>query len=247
MTLDLTDTTIVFDLDGTLVDTAPDLLSATNHALGLVGLAPVTIDELHPFIGHGSKAMIEAGLGFRGASVTPDESRRGCTIAFLAYYADNVAVGSRPFEGVPELLDTLRRRRRPARGVHQQGTRRCPSCCCVQLALDVTSFGAIAGRDTFAMCKPDPGHLTGTIAMAGGRADRAVMVGDSEVDIATAAAAAVPSIAVTFGYTPRPVAEFGPDAVIDHYREFPAALAKVLAECGVRPSARDLTALTHRA
>ena len=62
MPLDLTNTTIVFDLDGTIVDTAPDLLSATNHALGLVGLEPVTIGELHPFIGRGSLAMIEAGL-----------------------------------------------------------------------------------------------------------------------------------------------------------------------------------------
>ena len=62
MALDLSDTTIVFDLDGTLVDTAPDLAAATNHALGLVGLAPITIDQLHPFIGHGSKAMIDAGL-----------------------------------------------------------------------------------------------------------------------------------------------------------------------------------------
>jgi len=77
--------------------------------------------------------------------------------------------------------------------------------------------------------KPAPGHLIGAIAMAGGQAHRAVMVGDSEVDIATAAAAKVPSIAVTFGYTPRPVAEFGPDALIDHYREFPAALRCVLA------------------
>jgi phosphoglycolate phosphatase len=90
-------------------------------------------------------------------------------------------------------------------------------------------FKAIAGRDTFAVCKPDPGHLTGVIAMAGGRAGRAVMVGDSDVDIATAAAANVPSIGVTFGYTLRPVRELGPGAVIDHYREFPAALAKVLA------------------
>ena len=69
MPLDLTNTTIVFDLDGTIVDTAPDLLSATNHALGLVGLEPVTIGELHPFIGRGSRAMIDAGLAFSGKSV----------------------------------------------------------------------------------------------------------------------------------------------------------------------------------
>ena len=226
MALDLRDTTIVFDLDGTLVDTAPDLLSATNHALGLVGLDPVTIEELHPFIGHGSKAMIEAGLGFRGTSVSQDESRR-LHDAFLAFYADNVAVGSRPFEGVPELLDQLLGA--GARlAVCTNKYEALSKLLLVELRL-AERFKAIAGRDTFAMCKPAPGHLLGTIAMVGGRADRAVMVGDSEVDIATAAAANVPSIGVTFGYTPRPVHEFGPDVVIDHYREFPAALEKVLA------------------
>jgi phosphoglycolate phosphatase len=227
MALDLTDTTIVFDLDGTLVDTAPDLAAATNHALGLLGLAPITIAQLHPFIGHGSKAMIDAGLRLHDVAVTADELTR-LHERFLEFYADNVAVGSRPFEGVPELLDAL-----------LAGGARLAVCTnkvealskllLRALALD-GKFRAIAGRDTFAMFKPAPGHLLGTIEMAGGRGDRAVMVGDSEVDITTAAAAHVPSIAVTFGYTPRPVRELGPDAVIDHYREFPAALEKVLAE-----------------
>jgi phosphoglycolate phosphatase len=225
MALDLSDTTIVFDLDGTLVDTAPDLAAATNHALGLVGLAPITIDQLHPFIGHGSKAMIDAGLRLHDMEVSGDELTR-LHDQFLVFYADNVAVGSRPFEGVPDLLDTLL-----ASGarlaVCTNKVEALSKLLLRQLELDV-KFGAIAGRDTFAMFKPAAGHLLGTIAMVGGRADRAVMVGDSEVDIATAAAARVPSIGVTFGYTPRPVAEFGPGAVIDDYREFPAALAKVL-------------------
>jgi phosphoglycolate phosphatase len=224
--LDLTNTTIVFDLDGTIVDTAPDLLSATNHALGLVGLEPVTIDELHPFIGRGSMAMIEAGLAFRGKSVCKTERRR-LHDAFLAYYAGNVAVSSRPFEGVPELLDQLLGD--GARlAVCTNKFEALSKLLLVELGL-ADRFKAIAGRDTFAVCKPDPGHLTGVIAMAGGRAGRAVMVGDSDVDIATAAAANVPSIGVTFGYTLRPVRELGPGAVIDHFREFPAALAKVLA------------------
>src|SRR5262245_33709836 len=102
----LSGTTIVFDLDGTLVDTAPDLTAATNHVLGLVGLAPITIDQLHPFIGHGSKAMIDAGMRLHGTAVPPDELVR-LHDEFLVYYADNVAVGSRPFEGVPELIDAL--------------------------------------------------------------------------------------------------------------------------------------------
>src|SRR5215467_6678331 len=93
MSLDLTDTTVVFDLDGTLIDTAPDLAAATNHVLGLLGLSPIGVTRLHPFIGHGSKAMIEAGLRLHDQ--------------FLAFYAANVAVGSRPFEEVPTLLDKL--------------------------------------------------------------------------------------------------------------------------------------------
>jgi phosphoglycolate phosphatase len=225
VTLDLKGTTIVFDLDGTLVDTAPDLAAATNHALGLVGLGPITIEQVHPFIGHGSKAMIDAGLRLHGRVLTGDELTR-LHERFLAYYADNVAVGSRPFEGVQDLLDDLRSA--GARlAVCTNKVEHLSKLLLRALALD-EKFVAIAGRDTFAMFKPAPGHLTSTIEMAGGSVDRAVMVGDSEVDIATAAAANVPSIGVTFGYTPRPVSEFGPGAVIDHYREFPAALAKVL-------------------
>jgi phosphoglycolate phosphatase len=223
--LDLHGTTIVFDLDGTLVDTAPDLTAATNHALNLVDLPPITIEELHPFIGHGSKAMIDAGLRLHGRVLTGEELTR-LHDQFLAYYADNVAVGSRPFAGVPELLDDLL-----AAGarlaVCTNKVEHLSKLLLRALALE-GRFAAIAGRDTFAMFKPAPGHLLKTIDMAGGRSKRSVMVGDSEVDIATAAAAEVPSIGVTFGYTPRPVAEFGPDAVIEHYREFPAALQKVL-------------------
>ena len=227
MALDLSDTTIVFDLDGTLVDTAPDLRSATNHALGLVGLAPMTIDELHPFIGHGSKAMIDAGLGFRGMSVARATSRRGCTISSSRSMRTTSPSAAGRSKGCPSCSIELLASRRAARGLHQQ-VRGAVQAAAGASSGSRTEFGAIAGRDTFAVCKPDPGHLTGVIAMAGGRADRAVMVGDSEVDIATAAAANVPSIGVTFGYTLRPVRELGPGAVIDHYREFPAALEKVL-------------------
>src|SRR5262245_31572181 len=106
MPLDLIGTTIVFDLDGTLADTAPDLTAATNHALSLKGLAPITVAELHPFIGHGSFVLIGAGLRFRGVSVGREELEH-LHEHFLAFYADNIAVGSRPFDGIPDLLDRL--------------------------------------------------------------------------------------------------------------------------------------------
>jgi len=226
MPLDLSSTTIVFDLDGTLVDTAPDLAAATNHVLSLLDLSPISVAELHPFIGHGSKAMIDAGLRLHEAAVTADELTR-LHDQFLAFYADNVAVGSQPFEGVPDLLDALL-----AAGarlaVCTNKVERLSKLLLRELALEA-KFAAVAGRDTFPVFKPAPGHLIGAILMAGGKVRRAVMVGDSEVDIAAAAAAKVPSIGVTFGYTPRPIAEFGPDALIDHFREFPAALKRVLA------------------
>jgi phosphoglycolate phosphatase len=134
-------------------------------------------------------------------------------------------VSSQPYDGVRELLAALRRA--CARiAVCTNKYEHLSKALLRQLDLEPL-FGSIAGRDTFPVCKPDPGHLTGTIERAGGRIDRAVMVGDSEVDIATAKAANVPCIAVTFGYTPRPVCDFAPDATIDDYGEFMAALARV--------------------
>lgn len=225
MPLDLTDATIVFDLDGTLIDTAPDLAAATNHVLGLMGLAPIPVARLHPFISHGSRAMIDSGLRFHDRTVVESELNR-LHEQFLAFYADNVAVASRPFEGLTEVLDALADA--GARlAVCTNKVEHLSKALLREFGLD-RRFAAIAGRDTFDVFKPAPGHLLRTVEMAGGRPDRAVMVGDSEVDIATAAAANVPSIGVTFGYTPRHVREFNPGAVIDHYREFLPALAKVL-------------------
>jgi phosphoglycolate phosphatase len=223
--LDLTAATIVFDLDGTIVDTAPDLAAASNHVFGLIGLAAVSPRELHPYISRGSRAMIEAGLRLHGVTKTEQEVSELHEL-FFPYYADNVAVLSRPFDGVPELLDTLARAgARLAVCTNKfEGLSR---SLLEQLGL-AWRFAVIAGRDTFSVFKPNPGHLTGTIEKAGGHRRCAVMVGDSEVDIATAVAAGVPSIGVTFGYTPRPMQELGATAVIDHYRDFPVALEKVL-------------------
>jgi phosphoglycolate phosphatase len=227
MPQDLSSLTIVFDLDGTLVDTAPDIAAAANHVFGLIGLAPVSSAELRPFIGHGARVMIEAGLRLHGVDKTNGEVDELHAL-FLLYYAANIAVLSRPFAGVVDVLDTLLGA--GARlAVCTNKLESLSRSLLRQLGLD-RRFAAIAGRDTLAVFKPAAGHLTGTIAMAGGRNGQAVMVGDSEVDFATAAAAGIPSIGVTFGYTPVPVRELRPTAVIDHYREFMAALDKVLCD-----------------
>lgn len=223
---DLNGLTVVFDLDGTLVDTAPDLTAATNFVLAHKGLAPLTVAEMFPLVGHGSRAMIEAGLKSHGARVDEPELTRLHEM-FLAFYADNVAVESRPFEHIPEVIDSLR-----AGGANlavcTNKVERLSKLLMRELDL-AQHFAVIAGRDTYAVFKPAPGHLTQAIADAGGRVDHAIMVGDSETDIATARAAGVPCIAVSFGYTTVPVRDLSPDIVIDHYREFLPALDTVLA------------------
>jgi phosphoglycolate phosphatase len=214
------DTTLVFDLDGTLVDTAPDLVAATNHVLAHVGLPPIDEKSLRPYIGHGARVMIERATA---AAKLCEADRELLLDRFLDYYGANIAVGSRPFEGAVEALERFR-----AAGARlavctnkREGMSR--------LLLDTLDlsryFAAIAGRDTLANCKPHPGALLGTISLAGGNAARAVMIGDSSVDIATAKAAGVPVIAVSFGYTDTPIRDFDPDAVIDHYRELEPAIA----------------------
>jgi phosphoglycolate phosphatase len=222
---DLEGATIVFDLDGTLVHTAPDLTAATNVVLAHKGLAPLTVEQMHPLVGHGSRAMIEAGLKYHGAPVDDAELGRLHEM-FLAYYADNVAVESRPFEHIPEVIAALKSRG-ALLAVCTNKVEHLSKLLLRTLEME-QHFAVIAGRDTYPMFKPAPGHLTMTIEAAGGTISRAVMVGDSETDIATARAAGIPSIAVTFGYTTIPVRDLGPDVVIDHYREFLPALDTVL-------------------
>src|SRR6185295_7253005 len=157
--MQLSDATIVFDIDGTLVDTAPDLAAATNHALAGAGLKPLSVAELRPFIGYGSRVMLDAGLRHHGLSVREPELS-GLHERFFTFYADHVAVSSRPYDGVRELLEALRRA--GARlAVCTNKYEHLSKALLRQLDLE-PMFGTIAGRDTFAMCKPDPGHLTAT-------------------------------------------------------------------------------------
>lgn len=223
------DLTVVFDLDGTLVETAPDLIRATNHALELAGLKPVSPDAIRPSISFGGRAMIVKGLELNGARLSEPEID-ALLAPFMAHYADNIAAGSRPFPGLEAALGDL-----AARGARlavctnkREGMSR--------KLLDALGlshrFAAIAGRDTFPVYKPHPDHLIGVIRLAGGSPDCAVMVGDSHTDIKTARAAGIPVIAVPFGYTDIPVSELGPDAVMAHYDALLATVDRI------RPRAR---------
>jgi phosphoglycolate phosphatase len=203
--------TIVFDLDGTLVDTAPDLTNALNHVLTARGYDPVAPAAVRAAVGRGARVMIEQALSLAGRQDDVD----GMLSEFLLHYEANIAAESRPFPGAVAALDRL-----AASGarlaVCTNKRERLSRMLLAALAIE-DRFHGLAGRDTFAVSKPDPGHLTGAIALAGGDPARALMVGDSAVDIAAAQAAGVPSILVTFGYAPPPPEGPQADAVIDHF------------------------------
>jgi phosphoglycolate phosphatase len=220
--------TIIFDLDGTLVDTAPDLVETLNVVLRREGLPAIPYEEARLLVGAGARRMIERGLA---GEARPAADIDRLFSDFIAYYADHVADRSRPFPGVVEALDTL-----AARGCRFAVCTNKLEWLSVRLlnALGLADrFIAICGQDTFAVQKPQPDALHGTLRRAGGTLHRAVMVGDSETDIATARAAGMPIIAVDFGYTEIPVAALAPDKIISHFNDLPDAIADVLAARGV--------------
>lgn len=216
--------TLVFDLDGTLVDTAPDLAASTSHVLARYGLPPVDANEIREFVGHGALAMIRGALAAHGRTLDEDRLMDLFEV-FITHYAANIAVKSKPYPGTVAALEAF-----AASGARLAVcTNKIEAHARLLLdELDMSRhFSAITGRDTLGASKPDPRHLTGTIALAKGDAARSIMIGDSETDIATAKAARIPVVAVDFGYSVDPVATFAPDAIISHYDELGAALRRV--------------------
>ncbi len=217
--------TIVFDLDGTLVDTAPDLLDSLNHTLGAGGAAPSDVAGFRQFVGHGARVLIERAYHAQRRPLPVNEHDRLFAL-FLEHYGANIPGQSKPFPGVVEALDRFR-----AAGyllaVCTNKTEDFSRRLLVGLGMS-GYFEAICGQDTFAFRKPDPRHLTETIRLAGGAPETSVMVGDSRTDIDTAKAAGIPVVAVDFGYTDRHVREFEPSIVISHFDELTVALAEKL-------------------
>lgn len=214
--------TIVFDLDGTLVDTAPDLIDALNHVLDREGLPPVPLHSARNLIGAGARKLIERGLGLEGREASTRDIDR-MTADFIAYYADHIADASRPFEGLEDALDDL-----IARG-HRLAVCTNKLEWLSKRLLDrlglSARFAAICGADTFGVAKPDPAILRQTVARAAGALSSTVMVGDAGTDIGVARRAGVPVIGVSFGYTEVPIAELKPDLLIHHMSELPDAVA----------------------
>ena len=212
--------TLVFDLDGTLVDTAPDLINALNFVLQREGIAAVPLAKARNMIGAGARKLIERGLEIDDRAIDVDDLNR-LMKDFVAYYAEHIADESRPFEGLEAALDDLE-----AQGFHF-------AVCTNKLEwlskllldkLDLSKrFAAICGADTFGVSKPDPVILQQTLVRAGRPLSGAIMVGDAGPDVGVARRAGIPVIGVEFGYTDVPIAELKPDRLIGHMRELSAA------------------------
>ena len=217
--------TVVFDLDGTLVDTAPDLINALNFILEREGMPPVPLHAARTMIGAGARKLIERGLELDGR-VTSVEDISRLTNDFIDYYADHIADASRPFEGLESALDDL-----SGRGyrfaVCTNKLEWLSKLLLDQLGLSAR-FAAICGADTFGVSKPDPAILRQTIALAGGQLSSAIMVGDAGPDIGVARRAGIPVIGVEFGYTEVPIADLKPDRLINHMSELPAAVESLM-------------------
>jgi phosphoglycolate phosphatase len=216
---------IVFDLDGTLIDTAPDLIDSLNHALAGDGFDAVDRGQVGGHIGMGGRAMIERVFTLSQRRIDPAIIERHHEV-FLQHYTAGIPGRSRPYPGVLEAIA-----RAEEHGYIFAICTNKPENMALSLIerLGLSNlFGAICGADTFAFRKPDPRHLIETISRAGGDPSRALMVGDSRTDIDTAKAAGIPVVAVDFGYTDRHVREFEPSKVISHYDELTVALVERL-------------------
>ena len=216
--------TIVFDLDGTLIDTAPDLVNTLNVVFAQEGLPQVAYETARNLIGGGARAMITRGIEAEGRVLAPAKLDQMFD-DFIAHYSAHIADRSRPFPGLVDALDEL-----AGRGcrfaVCTNKLERLSVLLLEQLKL-AGRFDVICGQDTFGMQKPDPEVLRRTVAAAGGRLEDAIMIGDSVTDIRTARAAGIPVIAVDFGYSERPVAEFAPDRIISQFAQLPAAITAI--------------------
>ncbi len=214
--------TVVFDLDGTLADTAPDLTAALNHALRELGRPRIPAEDVRHMVGHGARALLRKGLAATG-ECTEELIEQGFPI-FIDYYEAHIADHSQPFEGVEKALAALE-----AAGVK--------IAICTNKLEGLTHrflaamgwegrFAAIVGGDTLPVRKPDPAPLFEAIARAGGIGP-AAFVGDSITDTDTAKAAGIPCVALSFGFSDRPAIELGADRLIDHWDELIPALASL--------------------
>ncbi|WP_027486539.1 HAD family hydrolase [Allorhizobium undicola] len=216
---------IIFDLDGTLVDTAPDLMASLNHTIEAEGLQPAGYDDMTHLVGQGAKMMIQRAFTLRERSL--DETTLARLLdRFIAHYRAGMPGKSKPYPGLVAALDRLR------------GAGCTLAVCTNKLeglarplleGLGLSGyFAAVTGGDSFSMRKPDAGHILGTLQRAGKPGEPALMIGDSINDILAAKNAGIASIAVPFGYSDVDVRSLGADRIIEHFDELTLELVEGL-------------------
>jgi len=210
---------LIFDLDGTLADTAPDLLGATNAVLAARGRPGMDLTSLRHMVGFGARALILQAMEASGEPIT-EEDLPPLVEIFLSYYRDHIADGSVLFPNVMETLAQLK----------GDGARLAVLTNKPQVLTDLllpalgmgSTFAAVYGAGRKGYTKPDPRIFHDVVTDCGG--GPGVMIGDSITDLNTARAAGAPCVLVSYGFTPVPARNLGGDAVIDDFAELPQVL-----------------------
>ena len=215
--------TILFDLDGTIVNTAPDLMAAHNHVMRKFGHSEKKLEDIKSLAGKGAWVMMQRSFK---EEIKDEKTKKEMTKEFIDFYSKNIDKESVPLKGAIEFFKWAKNKNISMAVCTNKQER---------LAIDLLKkldlfkfFEYVAGSDTFAFNKPDPRHLTDVVEIIGGDLKKTIMVGDSEVDVATAKAAGVPIALFTRGYRQTPVAELAPDFDFDHFKNLPAIAAPFL-------------------
>ena len=216
--------TLLFDLDGTLVDSAGDLAASLDTLMAEKGLPPIGIDTGRQLIGHGIANLVRSALKLRSAS--EDEDDIAIDLArFMEIYGSRLTRLTRPYPGVVETLDVLKSQGW-SMGVCTNKREKFAASIVEDLGLS-TYFKVVSGPDTFGVGKPDPRQLSETVRAAGGW-HPAIFIGDSEVDVAAAKAAGMPVIALTYGYAKIPLDTLAPDALLSSFADIPHAIGNLV-------------------
>jgi phosphoglycolate phosphatase len=213
---------VVFDLDGTLVDTAPDLHAHLNEMLAELGRPGLALDEVRPMIGDGARMLLRRGLDESGG-MPASVDLEVLFAEFLRRYTARPLRFGATFDGVPHALQTLK-----AAGIKLGICTNKPQAPTDRLLAELDlarHFPVVIGGDSLPVRKPDPGHLQAVLDRLGAEPGRAVLVGDSANDVSAAAAIGMPCVLVSFGYTATPARALGAACVIDHMSELGTALA----------------------
>ena len=215
--------TILFDLDGTLVNTAPDLMAAHNHVMKKFGHAEKEMSEIKSLAGKGAWVMMQRSFK---EEIKDEKIKKEMTREFIDFYSKNIDQNSKPLKGTIEFLDWAKNKN-ISMGVCTNKQER--------LAVDLLKkldmnkyFEYIAGSDTFSFNKPDPRHLTDVVEIIGGDLKKTIMVGDSEVDANSAHNACLPFVLVKDGYTEKSEKEIKHDELISNFVGFEKIIEKYL-------------------